>query len=176
VRRAVALCFLGLASCAGVAHEWQQKPQPQLPLALVFDTGMDAELERPLREAAAYWNIAAGRTLFVDATYAKPDDYNDIVFVQFKWASYSDPHHPDRTELAATSPDNVITLYLGFLEQTDADRESTARHELGHVLGFDHSSLVECLMYPIIHPHWYPAELCREEKALLRVLVGRMGS
>jgi hypothetical protein len=154
-------------------HEWRTKPPTALPIALIFDDSVGPDLQASVRKAAAYWNEQAGRPIFVDGRYALPDAYNDVALVRFEWASPDDPQHPERFELAVTSGDNVVTLYVGFQSEADADQETTARHELGHVLGFDHAKLPECLMYPVIHPRWYPMPLCQEEKTLLKEIVNR---
>lgn len=161
-----------LASCTGVVHEWHPQVPTQLPVAVVFAPGFSYELETPVRKAMAYWNEQAGAPVFVDGRYVDSDSAN-VAYVRFEWGAPDDPHHPERTELAITTPENVVTFYTGFLTETDPDRETTARHELGHVLGFDHAKLVECLMYPVIKPRWYPMPLCREETALLREMVRR---
>lgn len=165
--------LLLLLSCTGVAHEWRTKPTSNLPVALIFDETVSSDMEATVRRAAAYWNEQAGKPIFVDGRYATPDAYNDVALITFKWDDPDDPKHPERYELAATSPDNVVTLYVGFLNETASDRETTARHELGHVVGMDHSSLPECLMYPVIHPHWYVMPLCQEEKGLLKEILKR---
>ena len=62
-----------------------------------------------------------------------------------------------------------VTFFHGwFTSLSDAEMETTARHELGHVLSFEHSTDPKCLMYFDILPTMNPKPACPAELKLLR--------
>jgi predicted Zn-dependent protease len=71
--------------------------------------------------------------------------------------------------LANKAPFADVKFFSGWLfDESDADMETTARHELMHVLGLNHTDDRTCVMYPTIFRSEKPREMCPEELQMLR--------
>lgn len=156
-----------------------------LPINWSFACDFPVEVRAPVREGFTYWNKMVGNTIFVEMpncgvsgllTSEKPR-----VLVTFvPGMNQKDPHVLASADvgLFAGVPRSAVLRYYG----TWADYkklhslESAARHEVGHVLGFDHSDWDRCLMFPTVTMERYEKRAkgaCEEEIAMARQLYGR---
>ena len=148
-----------------------------LPIAILFEKDFPAE--SVVREAAQWWNEQMGAQVFIDGRYAEGETLAHIIF---SWDTIQDPQRPDVYELAITSGGavrddqvrfDVVTFYANWLTENRGVQQSVARHELGHVMGIDHSSRPNCLMFWQVQEQidGSPQVLCPEEKELAYDLV-----
>lgn len=108
------------------------------PEAIEWSPALDGAIVR--------WNAEAARPLFVATpTGARPD-----VIVAL---GYDDPGH-GRTRLrwGAGCVVGEATVTVPGAMRRERDRDVTALHELGHVLGLDHDLDAASVMYPAIVP------------------------
>lgn len=156
-----------------------------LPVNWSYACDFPEELKPPVREGFTYWNKILERDLFVELpgcgvlTLILSEQPRVLV-------TFVPGPHPDKAEILATTdvglfggiPRSAVLRYYG----TWADHklphplESAARHEAGHVLGFDHSDLERCLMFPTITMENYvrkPKTACKEEVEMAKQLYGR---
>lgn len=153
--------------------------QATIPVTIQFDEKFPKSDIPVVLAAASYWNKISGVRLFTDelsvdgellivtASVENPTDKNAIQ------TNNKHPHiiastHTGRIEKARVK-DAVITFYEAWLFfVTGADQESAARHELGHVLGLDHTTDPNCVMHASVIHDDTPRELCASERDLIR--------
>jgi hypothetical protein len=172
------------ALCVAVSCSWLLHPAPDplddfrdtLPVALLFDASVAADDRETVERAARYWNAAIGGEVFETAPY--PFVWGTMVFVS---VDFDRPKNPvtGREELAVTRfgmafdgalQDADVVFHIGFENESDADQETTARHELAHVLGLNHIRDRACIMYPTILQRDAPQPACQTELDILRSL------
>lgn len=130
------------------------------PLYWAFACDFPNDKQQIVREAFDYWNGLAGKELFEETSCHLRDTLQDqdlmlTILAADKW--------PDQGPevWAITSGVNVHGNFIGgkmvFLHPWLAKPEewlvmaSVARHEVGHVIGFDHSTREDCLMYEYVN-------------------------
>lgn len=145
------------------------------------------DLEPRLREVAwrgfEYWNDVIGDTVFVDGGYTDVDSARaEPGVVLVRMAEDEDPPDP-----SPDGPRRCAFVWYGWPWPTDGcvahtdviythycqDRgwpfmESVSRHEVGHVLGFQHSTVDGDLMFPKIGGERHPKRAAPRDVALAR--------
>lgn len=150
------------------------------PVLWSFDCEFPETMKDDVRDGFQYWNDETERTIFVEATdcgvVALIDYDKPRVFVT------SIPNfHPRNPELIATTstgiynnvPRTAVVRFFGpwLTHPSSGGRASVARHEVGHVLGFEHADSTLCLMYPQMsmeYHRWKPMTACRTEIDMAR--------
>lgn len=169
------LLLLMLTGCATVFGRLETVAPPQAtglegelvriatPATLYLDCSLTQDQQVMVTEAAEYWNTAVGKKLIVvEPECGVPEDsYATVegttIKVQFLDLRVVDPRHGEPyVEAAATHLDTnngliyhaTISLYRTWLQIGYGRKQaSIIRHELGHVLGLDHTEDRRCLMY-----------------------------
>lgn len=150
------------------------------PIVWEFQCSFPEDFKQEARAGFTYWNRLAGYELFYeDVCTDSTSEFGSIVVM------YSDRSlegsSPDSYTLAQTSfiLMGAVRTVTFFREWTDPDNigdmVTVSRHEVGHVLGFDHGDDPSCLMYPSVEPrsHGRDGKACRSEVRMFRRFYGR---
>ena len=180
-RRPALLCLL-LTGCHWLYHypieqikTYSSPDHATLPAVLVFDDTVEPDEQKVIQRAAAYLHQVLGIDAFEVSPYSVSD--GTMVLVEVKEARPSDP--ASRLEELAVSqlspltdgtvPFAHVTFFSAWLfNESDADMETTARHELMHVLGLNHTEDRSCIMYSVILPMDAPRPACPDELQKLK--------
>jgi hypothetical protein len=173
--RHVALAFL-LVGCAGTARAptydisrayWHDAgytitiPPSDHVITWRFECDFPEVYRQQVRDAFRFWDNMVERDLFRERACADPASAD--------WTMVASPHYfapePKTVDIrtwAVTDDDDKKKTWKGgriiffrpyFLNKNHEwfFRESVARHEVGHVLGFLHLSEESCIMYPFVN-------------------------
>ena len=151
----------------------------ELPVAILFDANFPEEWRNIVIDSANYWNTTFDKEFFIISPYTR--SFGTAVFITFKNENKKDEGHIWSRDIATTAfpkpingfiPYADVTFYSGWISilKNRAERESTARHELGHVLGLDHTPDMDCLLYPFVLPTDTPLTVCIRERELINKL------
>lgn len=157
----------------------------KLPINWNFSCDFPIHDRPAVREGFTYWNGVLGREVFKEADGCGLDVLmqTDIPRVTVLFMQGPNPTHP---EILATANvglfegvprSAVLRYYSPWAASTSMNsKRSVSRHEVGHVLGFEHSDFGNCLMYPKIDMVKYsrkPKQACNEEIKESRLIYGR---
>jgi len=184
--RSSLLFLLLILSCApglvGFKHDSYGRPQVfnDFPVLWSFDCEFPKNMKEDVRDGFRYWNDETERPIFLEAddcgvvaliNYSKPR-----VFVTSVMGF--NPRSPNHIATTSTGIfDNVprtavVRFYKPWLEHAShGGRASVARHEVGHVLGFEHAESMFCLMYHQMDMRYYsgkPMTACQPEIDMAR--------
>ncbi len=145
------------------------------PLPWAFACEFPPALRPAPRAAFAYWSAAAGRTLFEEQPCISAGQGITGVLVQLADSTRVDGAAEDPFTMGFTFPSFAdgavlgasITYYPEWAASDLGSQTSSARHEVGHVLGFGHAAEPTCIMYPQSTPG---EELCPAETAAVATL------
>lgn len=173
VGRNIALIFMTLLVLTGCSGRSDKKPTSNctgdpaylqnsscqrlrwdsLPVVMTFDDNIPAPVRRQAMQAAAEWEAAAGKPLFLFDTLEgrSPKDLNMITIVaDSQWDGASNENAKtfylyERQSLRQT----IISIRNRVIENENIDTFSVILHELGHVLGLGHDETNHSsIMYP----------------------------
>lgn len=133
------------------------KKKPGEVFREVDGCGMETALSSPLPRA------------YIDFVQGFKKDKNDVI------ADTSVDEHEVRGPLKYVVNSGIITFYSGhYAVNNMAFKQSTAEHEIGHLLGYKHINDKDCLMYPTFDDDdssmVRPQVLCRKELRLFEEL------
>jgi hypothetical protein len=160
----VVLAVLLLASCqSDVVHVTHVFPTN--PILWSFPCDFPIQHKFIIRKGFDYWEKILGKQLFIEEKNCGVSDFfipgkkKGITVVIVNKQEYT-IKNKEKIPLWATATtatysnkvlSSMISLYTIWQNsEDDGVRESVVRHEVGHALGFGHSSLQRCLMYKII--------------------------
>lgn len=181
------ICLPAQATTSLYQHHGKPRVFTKFPIAWGFECNFPEKFKAEVRASFQYWDDLTPRDLFkeddrchalsprthivvgtVDKDYSgklKKDDDGEIV----EGTAYIYPEDGDG------SLGGVIALWRGWLREEYRDtRLSIVRHEIGHVLGFEHNIKIEqCLMHPYINTpshtyHGHEKNLCNSELKVFR--------
>lgn len=147
------------------------------PLHWSFSCDFPKKHKRVVREGFAYWEKILGKPMFVEdrcgvADFFIPGKRRGIAVVISDVPEYKVVKGKRWTLWAAapmaTFSNDILSGLIVFFPmwQTETNsglRRSVVRHEIGHILGFDHSSSRKCLMYEVIDSNEFDKGLCLAE-------------
>lgn len=143
--------LVALALCAELFTAAPAKAEPNLlanrgQVDLVVAGEMNPAEHTALHQAAQVWNTLVGRPVLLLVDH-EPAGTHDAVFYVVSVLGYDDPG-----TLAVTyrAYDKAYLSYLEFLRAKPVILRRVLIHELGHVLGLDHSEDRASVMYPEI--------------------------
>lgn len=144
-----------------------------------FTTEFSKTNQSNVRHAFMYWNHIIGQELFQEAQWDEINENNQYVTVQFDYNCIPLFYWSGSTivKFYKDRP-NIATIKLckkTFEKENNFIQESIVRHEIGHVLGFDHSDFGNCLMFFSIDYYKYNdhvKDVCDEEKETVRRYYG----
>jgi predicted small secreted protein len=150
--------------------------EEMLPLNLVGPKSRREEMEPSLKETCLLWNMAAGRVLLTysfedykddSLSVSTPGGKKQYINMQNKWEKVSDDvfstaltffsYDQDKLEVLGSKIffNNDYNFFYNNGDNNDSsisyeqyDFESILIHEVGHVLGMDHSDNPNSVMYP----------------------------
>lgn len=145
------------------------------PVLWSLDCAFPPKTAPQARDAFRYWNLLLGWDLFQESEQcgAFGAAFRGSPFVLVAWF---DAEHEDGPEIMGSAQTDgfgstVESGRVGYYRSwsnalSDSVRLSAARHEVGHVVGFDHSDFKRCLMYGSLDSRAYesrPKAACKEE-------------
>lgn len=137
-----------------------------------------------VRKAFRYWDDLTDEDLFVESKLCGLHQYKDsstgiavyttnMVYMNGNRNTWGIAQHFfDHAGLRG-----AIIFFKPWLEGDQISKESIARHEIGHIIGFKHSKVVSCLMYDFIYesvrsPRDKVKNVCSEELKIFLSLYG----
>lgn len=159
----LALTLLAMG-CQSVVHlkAAAAGPARMIPLSWRFDCEFPEDRKPEVRQAFNFWDKEANTPLFTERLNCLAEV--DVVVEAVDW---------QRTDhgwfIMGTGYPHLITFYRSWGEEIDWWlRENIERHEIGHVLSFEHSGERHCLMFHTVDQDYWHREkpLCRDEKTL----------
>ena len=156
-----------------------------LPINWTFACDFPEETRPSVREGFVYWNKILDREIFVEAKECGVAALimSELPRVLVTFIPGKNPYN-DKTLATADIglfdgiPRSAVLRYYGTWAdyRMPHSLESVSRHEAGHVLGFDHSDLDGCLMFPTIDMPKYvkrAKQACKEEIKEIKQIYGR---
>ena len=169
-----------------------------VPTTWAFDCQFPDSQKMPVRLGFSYWNVLAGNEIFreeYDCTKVNEiSSYFEVIVMASNTVHDEDKPLTEMGEIVFKSPTfattarrmiedrqiigGVILVYLPWLQEPSlAIQTSVIRHEVGHVLGFEHNGVETCLMSEYINGEYHryddsPKSACREEKRDFLALYG----
>lgn len=143
-----------------------------------FSCDFPEDFKNSARFGFDYWNMLAGRVVFTEQPCGEDILRNVVVYYSDKSREGSDEMHFTiaQTSFSFVGAIRTVTFFREWTAPENfMDTISVARHEVGHVLGFEHSDDKKCLMYPTIvekRKSWN-AVACEEERRIFRRYYGR---
>ncbi len=145
------------------------------PIEWTFACSFPDSYKKPVRDSFDYWDSLTRKKLFTELKVCDKIGLNFGVIV----VDYSDKSKEDSTKESYTIAQTsrvlgtfiVITFFREWTDPDNAvDLVTVGRHEVGHAIGFDHSSSRRCLMYETIieRKKGVDAGVCRSELRLLK--------
>ena len=158
-----------------------------LPIEWSFTCDFPWNYKETVRDSFDYWDGMVERQLFVenpkcvwDEEMAWPAWKNHVVV---SWRDHRNARNP-RTRGTAyrdTHYDNLYRMYSGkivywkpWFKYGQAQRRTTARHEVGHILGFHHIVYKDCIMFRYSESNQPTKKACDVEIKELRRLYGQV--
>lgn len=157
----------------------------KLPMSWAFSCEFPEEYRDAARAGFVYWNKILDQEIFREASGCGvssliTEDYPRALIV------YVPGVHPENADVLATTdvglfdgiPRSAVLRYYGTWQsnKSRSAMESVSRHEVGHIIGFGHSDIEGCLMYPKIDMNKYSKKskgVCGEESKEAHFLYGK---
>lgn len=162
-------------------HEGEPRIFTAFPIPWGFSCSFPDKMKPSVRRAFKWWDDMTPVDLFREVPGCGIVDYNNGIYVIHSDSLYDKIEGETvwGTAHAAIRLDKlkggVITLWKPWLDSKEQDlNESVVRHEIGHLLGYDHGGDERCLMYPYITDKYRLQGLCRPERDIFRRLYGRL--
>ena len=172
-----------------------------LPISIVFATDFPKEYEQQVKDGIAFWNRQAGQQILRAEEYDQSEGIAYVQFSPIteiepyscdEWNKKHEENNARRRKNGEKETDDVctpaheyanvrhlgsdfshMTLFKDWRDASNTTRQSVIRHELGHVLGFEHYGNRACLMYPVVSDTGFPKELCAAESEEFKTLLKR---
>jgi len=153
-------------------------------VVFAFHCTFPEEEKFAVRDGFDYWNGIIGRGFFVEKENCVNDDpsnpVNAKIIAMFLDAdSFSGPQILASTyvKYSDTIPEYAtIWFYPSWIDASDFGKASTARHEVGHTLGLNHSDFEKCLMFSKLDMRVYNEKLktvCKDEETEVKRIYER---
>ena len=141
------------------------------PIPVLISTNVPIEERMTIVESLAWWNKYKSRLFFlVGLTDRTPDDPSAIAVTIGYPASYtSDGNTLAKTSILSYKDGCIISSHIRLIEPLGSYSPEVAKliviHELGHILGLDHNTLLNSIMRSTISVDrkWQPNNLTKEE-------------
>ena len=161
--------------------EGEPRTFSSFPIPWGFSCSYPEKLKPLARRAFKWWDDMTPVDLFREVDGCGIVDYNNGIYVIHSDSMYDKIEGETVWGTAHAAirlgklHGGVITLWRPWLQSKELDlQESVIRHEIGHLLGFDHGGDERCLMYPYITDKYRLQGLCKPEKDTFRRLYGRV--
>lgn len=148
------------------------------PVPWAFDCAFPVDLRGPIRRAVSYVSLAVGPGVMGrESPCVDRPDFTGVTFVLLEREFRGDTWGMAPREMSSGVELERDVILMGPWAESGSDalREDVARHELGHVLGLEHSSDQGCLMFPVRSRDRddVPRTFCERELRLLRGMYPR---
>ena len=148
---AVALvCFFPIPSGIGTEPLWRWEPS-DIPLSVLIDAEMES-WRGEVVEATSWWNKKLGKVVFLEVGVLGS---GGLVVV----APY-----PVDDGMVGRAAKKGHTAVVRLVQDYPVKRQRSIRHELGHVLGLQHSKDIKSVMWPTVEDGDF--DLLEEDKQL----------
>lgn len=173
-----AFMFTGALVCKGLITNIFGIPMKHTPypVRIHIDKEFPESQVVPLKNAIEIWNKAAKKELFVleqdKTTLTQGKDSVNIIYWKLKW------DNDDNMEAVTINYFGLKTITESDMEINDfwikkgVDIQTLFIHELGHVIGFDHSMENDSVMQPTLPEHVFRHKLGKEDLNTLKCLLG----
>lgn len=148
-----------------------------------FGCNFPEEYRQLVRDSFDYWELVVDEPLFVErddcVNYVELDYEHNNIVVLYEDVRKKSKKNEGHVVLGTASKkydtrkvkNFTITYWKDWDKKTEGKKVSTARHEVGHVLGLNHIDSEECIMYEFITKSFH--EACKTEVDRILYLYGR---